>query len=196
MSLSIPVNTDDLAIIAPPEIIEVAVDIGPTGQRGSKVFVGAGDPNPQTSNGTIFGQTLYLNDLYINVSPGTDYSYMYQYVSVPGADQWETILKVNPALHARLDTTVDFTSGTSNTILVPISSIVTVTGAPLVASDFNVQHNLQYSNVTSSSISNIQVSGSNLAITLKAMEYSGSWQALTASDVKVHLFISVNTIVV
>lgn len=196
MALSIPVNTDDLAIIAPPDIIEVAVDIGPTGQRGSKVFVGSGEPGPQTSNGTIFGQDLYLNDLYINVSPGTDYSYMYQYISVPGANQWESILKINPALHARLDTTVDFTSGTSSTITVPISSIVTVTGAPLVASDFNVQHNIKYSDLVSSSISDIQVSGSNLAITLKAMKYSGSWQALTATDVSVHLFISVNTTVV
>lgn len=195
MSLSIPVNTDDLAIIAPPDIIEVAVDIGPTGQRGSKVFVGSGEPNGITSNGTIFGQTIYLNDLYINVSPGTDYSYMYQYVSVPGTQQWETILKINPALHSRLDTTIDFTSGTA-TITIPISSIVTVTGSPLVASNFNIQHNIQHSNVVSSSISNVQVSGSNLVITLKAMEYSGSWQTLTATDVKIHLFISVNTTVV
>jgi hypothetical protein len=191
MSLSIPVNIDDLAIIAPPEIIEVAVDIGPTGQRGSKVFVGSGDPN--TKN---FTETIYLNDLYINVSPGADYSYMYQYISVPGANQWESILKVNPALHARLDTTVDFTSGTSSTILVPISSIVTVTGSPLVASNFNVQHDIKYSDLVSSSISNVAVSGSNLAITLKAMKYSGSWQALTATDVSVYLFISVNTTVV
>lgn len=196
MSLSIPVNTDDLAIIAPPEIIEVAVDIGPTGQRGSKVFVGSGEPNILTSNGTIFGQTILLNDLYINVSPGTDYSYMYQYVSVPGTQQWETILKINPALHSRLDTTVDFTSGTSSSIIIPISSIVTVTGSPLVASNFNVQYSLQHSNATSSSISNVQVSGSNLVITLKAMEYSGSWQTLTATNVPVHLFISVNTTVV
>lgn len=191
MSLSIPVNIDDLAIIAPPDVIEVSVDIGPTGQRGSKVFVGTGDPNTKD-----FTETIYLNDLYINVSPGTDYSYMYQYISVPGANQWESILKVNPALHARLDTTVDFTSGISGTILVPISSIVTVTGAPLVASNFNVQHNIKYSDLVSSSISNIAVSGSNLAITIKAMKYSGSWQALTATDVSVYLFISVNTTVV
>ena len=191
MSLSIPVNTDDIAIIAPPDVIEVAVDIGPTGQRGSKVFVGTGDPNTKS-----FTETIYLNDLYINVSPGTDYSYMYQYISVPGANQWESILKVNPALHARLDTTVDFTSGTSGTILIPISSIVTVTGAPLVASNFNVQHNVKYTDLVSSSVSNVQVSGSNLAITLKAMKYSGSWQALTATDVSVYLFISVNTTVV
>ena len=195
MALSIPVNTDDLAIIAPPEIIEVAVDIGPTGQRGSKVFVGSGDPNSSTSNGTIFGQTIYLNDLYINVSPGTDYSYMYQYIAIPGTNQWESILKINPAIHARLDQTVDFASGTA-TIEVPISSIATVTGSPLVSSNFNVQYSLQHSNVTSSSISNVQVSSSNLIITLKAMEYSGSWQTLTATNVPVHLFISVNTTVV
>jgi hypothetical protein len=193
--LSIPVNTDDLAIIAPPDIVEVAVDIGPTGQRGSKVFVGSGEPNGITVNGTIFGQDILLNDLYINVSPGTNYSYMYQYVSVPGSNQWEEILRVNPALHSRLDTTVDFSSGAA-TITVPISSIATVSGSPFTASSFNIQHNIKHSNVVSSSISNVQVSGSNLQITIKAMEYSGSWQTLTATDVSVYLFISVNTTVV
>lgn len=195
MSLSIPVNTDSIAIIAPPDRIDVSVEIGPSGQRGSKVFIGAGDPNTITSGGTIFSETIYLNDLYINVSPGTDYSYMYQYVSVPGTNQWETVLKVNPALHARLDTTVDFTSGTA-TVTVPVASIATVSGSPLVATDFNIQHNIKHSNLVSSSISNVQVSGSNIQITLKAMEYSGSWQTLTANNVSVYLFISVNTTVV
>jgi hypothetical protein len=193
--LSIPVNTDDLAIIAPPETIEVSVDIGPTGQRGSKVFVGSGEPNGNTVNGTIFGQDILLNDLYINVSPGTNYSYMYQYISVPGSNQWEEILKVNPALHARLDTTIDFTSGTG-IVTVPVSEIATVSGSPFTSSSFNIQHDIKHSNVVSSSISDVQVSGSNLQITIKAMEYSGSWQTLTATDVSVYLFISVNTTVV
>ncbi len=192
MALSIPVNTDDIAIIAPPDTITLSVDIGPTGQRGSKVFVGSGDPNTKT-----FTETIYLNDVYINVSPGTNYSYMYQYISSPGGNQWENFLKINPAIHSRLvSTNNDFIAGEA-TISVPISSIATVAGSPLVASDFNVQYSIQNSNPIASSISDLSVSGSNLNITIKAVESnSGTWSDFVATDVPVSLFISVNTTVV
>ena len=72
-------SNDDVTVLGPPNTVEVLVDIGPTGTRGSKVFVGSGNPNNLTSSGSIFGQAIILNDLYINISPGTNYGYMYQY---------------------------------------------------------------------------------------------------------------------
>jgi len=33
-------TTDDLTVLSGPETIELLVDIGPTGTRGSKFFVG------------------------------------------------------------------------------------------------------------------------------------------------------------
>ena len=50
---------DDITVLGPPEIVEVLVDIGPKGERGSKVFVGLGDPNS-----IEIGQEIKLNDLY------------------------------------------------------------------------------------------------------------------------------------
>ena len=66
-------SNDDITVLGPPELVEVLVDIGPTGQRGSKFFVGTGEPNTLTTSGTIFSETINLYDMYINSAPGTNY---------------------------------------------------------------------------------------------------------------------------
>ena len=76
-------DNDDITVLGPPEIVELLVDVGATGTRGSQIFVGIGDPNV-----VEIGQTPLLNDLYINASPGADYGYLYQYVSQPGENLW------------------------------------------------------------------------------------------------------------
>ena len=98
-------SNDDVTVLGPPNTVEVLLDIGPTGTRGSKVFVGSGDPNGETVSGVIFGQTLVLNDLYINTSPGPNYAYMYQYISQPGGNTWIEILELNPTLYSKAHTT-------------------------------------------------------------------------------------------
>ena len=77
--VSVVLNNDDVTVLAPPAIIEVLVDIGPQGTRGSQFFVGVGNPNSVS-----IGQTPNLNDLYINTSPGGELGYLYQYRSEPG----------------------------------------------------------------------------------------------------------------
>ena len=39
------VSTDSITVVGPPNIVEVLVDIGPTGTRGNRFIVGSGDPN-------------------------------------------------------------------------------------------------------------------------------------------------------
>ena len=56
-------NTEDVVVLGPPDSIDVLVDIGPQGTRGSKIIVGSGDPNTLTSNGVLLGTTLILNDI-------------------------------------------------------------------------------------------------------------------------------------
>lgn len=185
------ISNDDITVLAPPEVIELLVDIGPTGQRGSKFFVGTGDPNSLTSSQTIFSQDIYLYDMYINTSPGTDYGYMYQYIAEPGGNTWTQVLKINPTLYSKKHTTT-FTSGAAS-ITVPIANIVTVSGTPLTASNFNIQYSIEGANPVASSIEvpALAGAGTNLVINLKAVKsVSGTWSNLTG-EVKVHLLISV-----
>jgi hypothetical protein len=184
-------NTDDVVVIGPPESIDLLVDIGPQGVRGSKFIVGSGEPNALTANNVLLGTTLILNDMYINTAPGANYGYMYQYISQPGGNTWIQVLKINPAIYSSTDTVV-FTSG-SGSITIPVSNIVTVSGSPLTASNFNVQFQIEGANPIASSmeIPALAGNGSNLVINFDAVQYSGgSWSALTGSK-NVHIFISI-----
>jgi hypothetical protein len=185
------ISNDDITVLAPPEVVELLIDIGPTGQRGSKFFVGTGDPNSLTSSQTIFSQEILLNDMYINTSPGVNYGYMYQYVAEPGGNVWTKVLNINPTLYSKKHTTT-FTAGAAS-ITVPIANIVTVSGTPLTASNFNIQYSIEGANPVASSIQvpALAGAGTNLVINLKAVKsVSGTWSNLTG-EVTVHLFISV-----
>ena len=183
-------NNDDITVLGPPETIELLVDIGPTGTRGSQVFVGVGDPNS-----IEIGQTPLLNDLFINTSPGGELGYMYQYVSEPGGDTWIKVLDLNPSIYSINYETI-FSAGTTS-ITIPISDIVDVTGAPLTADNFNVQHSITHTNPIASSISipALVGDGSNLVVDITAVEYSSEsgpaeWLELDGY-LTVHLVVSI-----
>jgi hypothetical protein len=184
-------NTEDVVVLGPPDSVDVLVDIGPQGTRGSKIIVGSGEPNAQTSSGVLLGTTLILNDMYIQTDPGENYGYMYQYVSQPGGNTWVEVLKVRPAIYSAIET-ISFTSG-AGSITIPISNIVTVSGSPLTASNFNVQFRIEGANPIASAmeVPALAGAGTNLVINFDAVQYSGgSWSALTGSKT-VHLFISI-----
>lgn len=183
-------SNDDITVLGPPAVVELLVDIGPTGTRGSQVFVGVGDPNSIT-----IGQTPLLNDLFINTSPGGELGYMYQYVSEPGGDTWIKVLDLNPAIYS-INYEAIFSAGTTS-ITIPISDIVSVTGSPLTADNFNVQHSIAHTNPIASSISvpALTGDGSNLVVDITAVEYSSEsgpaeWLELDGY-LTVHLVISI-----
>jgi hypothetical protein len=184
-------NTEDVVVLGPPDSIDVLVDIGPQGTRGSKIIVGSGEPNALTSSGILFGNTLILSDIYINIASGQNYGYMYQYISQAGGNTWVQVLKINPAIYSSIET-VAFTSG-AGSITIPISSIVTVSGSPLTASNFNVQFQIEGANPIASSIEipALAGAGTNLVINFDAVQYSGgNWSNLSGNKT-VHLFISI-----
>ncbi len=184
MTIDVLLNTDDIVVFGPPDVVEVLVDIGPAGTRGSQVFVGVGDPNL-----VEIGQTPILNDLYINTSPGADYGYMYQYVSEPGGDTWIEILQMNPTIYSENHLTT-YTSGSAS-IVIPIENIVTVTGTPLTAENFNVQYTISHDNPVASTMAIPTLVGTDLTIDFTAVEYSGSAWSDFSGEVVTHLFITI-----
>jgi hypothetical protein len=186
-------DNDDITVLGPPETIELLVDIGPTGTRGSQVFVGVGNPN------TIeIGQTPLLNDLYINMSPGENYAYLYQYVSQPGAETWIEVLELNPTIYSKNFLTT-YSNGEAS-ISIPISNIITSTATPLVAENFSVQYNIVNDNPVASSMSipALVGDGEDLVINFKAVEHrrdidSGPYSdwAVLEGQVTTHLHITI-----
>lgn len=179
-------SNDDLTVLGSPEIVELSVDLGPEGQRGSQIFVGIGDPNI-----VEIGQEPELNDLYINAAPGVDYSFLYQYVSQPGGESWIKVIKINPVLYSKLHT-VNFESG-SATLSILISNIITQSGLPLNAENFNIQYQIAHTNPISSSMSipALDPEATNLDIDFVAKEHDGTNWVDLDGDFTVHVFISI-----
>jgi hypothetical protein len=179
-------SNDDITVLGPPPIVEVLVDIGPQGTRGSQFFVGVGNPNLVN-----IGQTPNLNDLYINTSPGGELGYIYQYQASPGGSSWVQVLDIYPAVYST-NYDVTFTSGSAE-VVIPVADIVVVTGTPLTAENFSVQYSIAHTNPVASAmqIPPLVGSGDNLVINLEAVEYASStWSALD-EPVTVHIHITI-----
>jgi hypothetical protein len=188
------VSTDSITVVGPPNIVEVLVDIGPTGTRGNRFIVGSGDPNLSTVNGVLLSNSLILNDMYINTTPGADYGYLYQYVAgLNNTNQWIQVLDMNPVIYSETHLT-NYTAGAAQ-ISIPISNIVSQTS--LTAENFNIQYSIAHSNPLASSMSipALAGSGTNLVINFNAVEYDddsgpAEWIPLDGT-VTTHLFISI-----
>jgi hypothetical protein len=188
------VSTDSITVVGPPNIVEVLVDIGPTGTRGNRFIVGSGDPNLSTVNGVLLSNSLILNDMYINTTPGADYGYLYQYVAgLNNTSQWIQVLDMNPVIYSETHLT-NYTAGAAQ-ISIPISNIVSQTS--LTAENFNIQYSIAHSNPLASSMSipALAGSGTNLVINFNAVEYDddsgpAEWIPLDGT-VTTHLFISI-----
>jgi|688.fasta_scaffold00320_69 hypothetical protein len=192
MAVDVLVNTEDLTVLGSPPVVNVQLDVGATGIRGNKVFVGTGEPNAFTVQEKIFNQEIIAGDLYINNAIGSEYSYMYQYISAPGSNTWVPVLNLNPTIYSRLIEKT-FVSGTS-TILIPIADIVQNSQSILTEENFLINFSIGYQNPVSASITAVSITGASsdtLSISLKAAELdSGTWSNLSGT-VTVHLSITI-----
>jgi hypothetical protein len=82
MAINVVVSNDDLTVLGPPASIDLQVDIGPEGPRGSYIYSGFNDPN--VVSGPFINNPQEIGDLYYRTSNNT----IYQYTSQPGGDQW------------------------------------------------------------------------------------------------------------
>jgi hypothetical protein len=82
MAINVVVSNDDLTVLGPPAAIDLQVDIGPEGPRGSYIYSGFNDPN--VVSGPFINNPQEVGDLYYRTSNNT----IYQYTSQPGGDQW------------------------------------------------------------------------------------------------------------
>ena len=186
-------TTDELLVLSGPSSVNVEVDFGPEGERGSLFFVSVGNPNT-----ALTGQTPKAKDLCVNIlKTDNEYSYVYQYNS-DGANgfQWYPIIKLSPLQYNKIMTGT-FVSG-SKVFNIPVNYIVDEeTSQTLTSANFNITYSIPNENPIASSIeigsfTNDPVSGLQvLPVTVNAVEYTGSaWQDLTGVKT-VHFVISI-----
>jgi hypothetical protein len=186
-------TTDELLVLSGPSSVNVEVDFGPEGERGSLFYVSVGNPNT-----ALTGQTPKAKDLCVNIlKTDNEYSYVYQYNS-DGANgfQWYPIIKLSPLQYNKI-LTGTFVDG-SKVFNIPVNYIVDEeTSQTLTSANFNITYSIPNSNPLASSIeigsfTNDPVSGLQvIPVTVNAVEYvSSAWQDLTGVKT-VHFVISI-----
>ncbi len=119
MAINLIVQDDNLTVYGPPQSLELAVDIGPKGDKGNKIYSGPGNPN--TNSGLFINDPASISDIFIRNDLGADYGVVYQYRSVPGGNEWQSVLKFQPITYSEI-IDVPFTSGSAS-FLIPLTSL-------------------------------------------------------------------------
>lgn len=185
-SIDVILEQPEIVALGGPTSIELQLDTGATGQRGSLIYIGAGLP----SSSTIPNYSSILpGDTYINVASGANYSWLYQYLVKPGGNTWEPITQLNPSPYASVHL-VAFTAGTA-TISIPLSNI-TSNYSTLTYDKFAINLAFENDNPVAFSITSKSISSSNLVFTVKAIEYNGtSWTSYVDAAANVSVFVRV-----
>jgi len=186
-------NSAELVLSGGPATVNLEVDFGTQGERGSRIFVGYGNPN---ESGVSLPEDPIILDMFINISQYSDtapYLGMYQYVLESGSEVWKYVVTILPSIYSdNYDTT--FADGEA-TINIPLNSFVPSSILSSVeASNFNIQVSVQNQNPVSigASSGTIQTSSGirSLPLDIKAVEFDGtSWTSLEGQKT-VQLFIT------
>jgi hypothetical protein len=210
--VDIVLSSDELTVLGGPASINVSVDLGPQGTRGSYIFTGDGKPTDQAVE---FNASKQVNDLYINLKPSdNEYLFLYQRVLVNGVETWQKVLRLVPNT-AFYNPPVTFVNGQAVTeiatgvyvpdALFPLASFFSLEDlGEFTYLDFNIQYSLLADNPVSSSINvseitstvtyagaEIPLGSPHLPISCSAVEYvDGAWQPLNGQYL-IHLLITV-----
>lgn len=182
-------TTDDLTVLGGPSSLNLEIDFGPQGDRGSQIFVNTGKPT------SSLAPDSKLFDLYINIlSSDDEYQYVYQLQNVLGTETWVKLFKLISNVYSKNYSTTSFVDGVWSKNI-PVSEIVPTEFVGTVsASNFNVQYSVLNQLPLASSISIGEVASVNgtlsLPVTINAAEFDGTdWTNLDTTKT-VHLFIT------
>lgn len=176
-------TSPELVVFGGPSDVEVQVDFGPKGSRGSKFFAGEGEPST-APGGTLEGQDIEVNDLYINTSlVSANYGWLYQYALELSTPAWIKILKINSSnYHIKESLSFNSSGEASKEIFI---SAITDEESPLLA-DFVTNVNVESVYPIAFGITqSITGAGVNkkLKIDIKALSYQAlAWGNLTGSN--------------
>lgn len=148
MAINSIVSTESITVFGPPEVIELGLDVGAQGERGSLIYTGSGDPN--TNSGVFVNEPAQIRDLYLRTDFGADYGVVYQYNVTPSGNEWASVLKFQPVTYSVIEPLV-FASG-SATVSIPVNDIYTDAPETLTASNFSIQMTAEHDKPVSFSI--------------------------------------------
>jgi len=188
------VNTDDLVVLGPPNVIDVAVSVGRQGNRGSTYYVGSGNPNISSVSENVFGETItpITGDLFINTSSGAEYGWLYVYNPKIVGNQWDEALRLQPPFTS-FNEELTFSSGVA-TMTTPISNILPPGVVQNDPDKYIVNITSNYDNPVAVSISSKSIVSSNLEVELKAVKYDIATSTWSTPSETLELSVNITVI--
>lgn len=189
------VSSEDIAVFAGPDTVNVQVDFGSDGPRGSQIFVNLGQPGSHPSS---LAPNSKVMDLYINnLSTDDEYQYVYQLQNVLGTLTWVRLFKLVSNNYSRVETATFADGRWSKNIpvadIIPSDFVGSVT-----ASNFNIQYSVlnQNLNPIASSMMIGEIATENnilvLPVTISAIELvDGTYWSDIDDPKTIHMLITV-----
>lgn len=113
------VSVDSVTVTGGPATVNLEVDFGSQGDRGSLILYGLGEPTQAN-----LPQAAQLLDWYINLAPNDPYYlWIYQYVNKGNVNAWERIFNIVPNTF-HINKTLTFVDGVAMDGIIPSVSIV------------------------------------------------------------------------
>jgi hypothetical protein len=120
-------SNENLSIFGGPASLDINVDYGAPGIRGSLIFTGPGKP---TDAAVTFSTPPLPQDLYINLLPSDfEYLFLYQYNSVNGVLGWSKVLRLIPNT-ALANIPVVFIDGIARTVQPTAAALAYIAAIP------------------------------------------------------------------
>jgi len=119
--VNVILSSDNVTVLGGPSELEVDLNIGAAGTRGSLFFVGTVNPNTLNVK-QDFPNTPLVFDIFINVNAASsDYLQAYQYVNQEGANTWVPTFSINQNIYS-INEVLEFSNGEA-TALVNIADL-------------------------------------------------------------------------
>ena len=144
------VSSESIDVIGGAPRVNVDVNLGSTGERGSNIFVGAGNPNLPTA---IIPRTPQTYDMYINLSPNDpEYLFLYQYLNYGGTFSWVRLLRLIPNTFLE-NRQLNFIDGQA-IYNIPVATVIPLASVGVYQpANFNIQHRILDTSPVASSTS-------------------------------------------
>ena len=185
------VNTDDLVVLGPPDVIDLAISIGQQGNRGATFYAGAGNPNDSVISQNIFGTNItpVAGDIFINTALGAEYGWLYIYNPKVVGNQWDQVLKLQQPFYA-VDEEITFSSGTA-TLSIPLASILPSGTTESDPNKYIVTFTPNASDPIVVTVNSKSIVSTNLQLSLEAIKYASSaWSSLNETiNLYVHIAV-------
>lgn len=186
-------NNDNVTVLGGPSSIDVNVDFGTQGVRGSRIYAVIADPRTLPAN--QLPADLIPFDLGIVITPSApDYLKVYQKQGT-SVNDWIALYDIVPNVFST-KAVVTFTNGVASA-QIPVSTVFSGITTFDVA-NFAVQYEIEGTTTpplpitTASSLSIVPVNGVQiLNITVTAYEFDGTNWSLLSGDRNVSLFVTV-----